>query len=222
MNGDLLCGHCTYKQAKHAVMNWHYSKKMPVGKLVSVGFWEHSKFIGCVIFGRGGSPAIGNPYKLCQTQCVELVRVALFRGHIAPTTRIISEALCYLKKTSPGIELVVSFADEEHGHHGGIYQAGNWYYDGLAQRVAGVGSNLLIHGKRMHTRSASTKYGTGDINWIRENVDVNAQRIRQFDKHKYIYPLTRRARKICESRKQPYPKPTQNNNDKTTRKKAQC
>ena len=46
---------CSYKAAKHAVMNWHYSKTMPIGKLVKIGVWEDDKFIGVVIFGLGAS-----------------------------------------------------------------------------------------------------------------------------------------------------------------------
>jgi len=35
-----------------------------------------------------------------------------------------------LKKHAKGLKLVVSYADFNQGHHGGIYQATNWIYVG--------------------------------------------------------------------------------------------
>ena len=43
----------THEAAKHSCVNWHYSKCLPAGKLVKIGAWENSKFIGVVIFSRG-------------------------------------------------------------------------------------------------------------------------------------------------------------------------
>ena len=37
--------------AKQAVFRWHYSRKMPIGKLAKIGVFENNKFIGCVISG---------------------------------------------------------------------------------------------------------------------------------------------------------------------------
>ena len=64
----LLIAPCSHEAAKYAVMNWHYSKTMPIGKLVKYGVWENDKFVGCVIFGRGASPHIGDLYGLKQNE----------------------------------------------------------------------------------------------------------------------------------------------------------
>ena len=37
----------SHEAAKFACVNWHYSKCLPIGKLVKVGVWEDSKYIGC-------------------------------------------------------------------------------------------------------------------------------------------------------------------------------
>ena len=68
---------CSYNAAKYAVMNWHYSKTMPVGKLVKIGVWEDCQFIGVVIYGRGANKSLGSQFKINQIQSCELVRVAL-------------------------------------------------------------------------------------------------------------------------------------------------
>ena len=74
---DLRVDWATHDAAKYACLNWHYSKCLPVGKLVKVGAWEYGKFIGVVIFGRGANHNIGKSFGLKQDECVELIRIAL-------------------------------------------------------------------------------------------------------------------------------------------------
>ena len=109
---------CSHEAAKHAVVNWHYSGSLPVGKSVKVGAWEDGKFIGVVIFAYGANNNIGKPYGLQQVECCELVRVAL-ANHKTAVSKIVAIALRFLKKHSPGVRLVVSYADTAQGHHGG-------------------------------------------------------------------------------------------------------
>ena len=56
----------THKAALPLAKNWHYKKCIPVGKLVKVGIWENEKFTGVVLFGRGATPNLGNPYSMTQ------------------------------------------------------------------------------------------------------------------------------------------------------------
>jgi len=46
---------CSHEAAKYAVEKWHYSRTMPVGKMVKIGVWEDSKFIGAVVFAQGNN-----------------------------------------------------------------------------------------------------------------------------------------------------------------------
>ena len=124
---ELQIDYCSHKASKYAVERWHYSKTLPVPPLVKIGVWENSKFIGVVIFSRGASCNLLKPYGLKQTEGCELTRVALNR-HKTPVTRIIKIAVLFLKKSSKNLRLIVSFADPKYGHHGGIYQGGNWIY----------------------------------------------------------------------------------------------
>jgi hypothetical protein len=113
----------THEAAKYACENWHYTKTIPVFKLVKIGVWENKKFIGVVLFGLGASATLSNQFNLDRTEVCELVRVALDK-HQSQVSRIIRLALVFLKKRCPKIKVVVSFADMNQGHHGGIYQAG--------------------------------------------------------------------------------------------------
>lgn len=112
---------CSYKAAKYAVEHWHYSQSLPVPPRTMFGVWEHGKFIGTVIFSRGASPELGRQYGLKQVEVCELTRVAL-NDHDAPVTQIVAAAIRALREHSPGLRLIVSFADPHYGHHGGIYQ----------------------------------------------------------------------------------------------------
>jgi hypothetical protein len=112
----------THEAAKYACVNWHYSKCLPVGKLVKVGAWENDKFIGVVVFGRGANKSLGEPYGCSQLECCELVRIAM-TDHITPVSKIMMIAIKFLKSAHKELKLIVSFADIEKGHHGGIYQA---------------------------------------------------------------------------------------------------
>ena len=188
-----------YAAAKYAVEHWHYSRRMPTGKMVRLGVWENDQFIGVVIFSRGATGNIGRPYGLPQTRICELTRIAL-RKHVTPVTRIVRIALKELKRTSPGMELVVSYADADQGHTGAIYRAGNWIYEGL--KNPGTMVAFRIHGKRVHPKTLHSKYGHGaqSLEWIREHLDPNAERIIGLGKHKYLYPLTGTMRATILSR----------------------
>ena len=152
---NLKIAWASHEAAKYACLNWHYSKCLPVGKLVKIGAWENDKFIGVVIFGRGANKSLGEPYKLDQTECCELVRIAL-TNHKTPVSRIMSIAIKLLKNIHKQLKLVISFADSEQNHHGGIYQATNWVYVGKTNSA----DEYLYKGKRWHGRAFRKSFGS--------------------------------------------------------------
>ena len=201
-NVDLRVDWCDHKAAEFAVMHWHYSKRMPSGKLVKIGAWENDKFIGCVIFGMGATPEIGKEFRLTQFEMCELVRVALTK-HITQTSQIVACAISMLRQQSPKLRMIVSFADTAQNHHGGIYQATNWLYSGAKEYHA-----YRVKGIVTHPRTLGTRYGVGgqSVDWLRANVDPKAERITMMAKHRYLYPLDRAMRKQIAPLAKPYPK----------------
>ncbi len=149
----------THESTLYACKNWHYSKSMPAGKTVKVGVWEDSVFIGAVIYSYGANNNAAKGFGLEQNECCHLTPVAL-RKHKTPVSRILSISLNFLKKNSPGIKLVFSYADKTNqNHHGGIYQANGWDYLGI-RKTADKGAYYIINGKKIHGRSARAKYGS--------------------------------------------------------------
>jgi len=195
---DLVVDWATYKAAKYACEHWHYSGCLPssLQKRVALGAWENGLFKGVVVFGHGANPSIGKPYGLTINQCVELTRIALNNNHISPVSRIVRLALRFLKKSQPGIRLVVSYADQGQGHHGGIYQAGNWIYVGSMKGVA----SLKYKGKVWHAKALRTSHPKLKIS------DPSVQKVPARDKHKYLMPLDNDTRKDIIHLAKPYPK----------------
>lgn len=180
---------CSFEAAKHAVLNWHYSKRMPAGKLARFGVWEDGKFIGAVVFGMGANNHIACPYGLKNHEVCELVRVAL-TDHSNTVTKIVALALRMLKLQYPGLKMVVSYADPSEGHHGGIYQAGNWIYLGTSKPdKVPVLDGRIAHGRTLSERVKRGTAKRSEVEWVSKP-----------GKHRYIYPLEPKLRKEWETK----------------------
>ena len=198
---DLRIDWATHAAAKYACEHWHYSGCMPAGKLVKVGAWESGKFVGVVLFGRGANNRLAGAYDLSQDQACELVRIAL-RKHESPVSRIVAQAMRFLKRQSEGLRVIVSYADPKQGHHGGIYQAGNWLYSGKSQAQR----ELFINGVFTHKRSAHAKYGTASPEKIAVKSGAKVERAPVEWKHVYLMPLDDAMRAQIAPLAKPYPK----------------
>ena len=198
---ELKIDWATHEAARFACENWHYSRCLPAGKLVKVGAWEDGKFIGVVLFGRGANNNMAQAYRLDQNEACELVRIALTK-HQSPVSRIASLAMRFLKNSNEGLRLIVSYADPKQGHHGGIYQAGNWCYAGpsKAQR------ELLIDGVHTHKRSVYAKYGTASLDVVKRLSGAKVEWAPIEWKHIYLMPLDAEMRDRIKPLARPYPK----------------
>jgi hypothetical protein len=200
---DLRIDWATHEAAKYACEAWHYSKSVPVPPLVKVGAWENSKFIGVVIFSRGANNNLLKPFGLCHTEGCELTRVAL-SNHKSTVSRVIRLALLFLKKNSPELRLVVSFADPSEGHHGGVYQAGNWIYTG---RQPPTVEYIAPDGKQWHGRMVSKDgrikvQGKYRACW---RID-QCTPVEKPGKHRYLMPLDEAMKAQIMPLAKPYPK----------------
>jgi len=118
---------------------------------------------------------------------------------------MLSIAVKIIHKKYPNLKLLVSFADTEQGHIGGIYQGQGWIYLGGKEESNG---RYIVNGESVHPRVLHLRYGFGgqSIPWLRANIDKNAVRIKTPVKHKYVYPLDREMRERILPLAQPYPK----------------
>ena len=190
---ELKLDWCSHKAAKYACEYWHYSRKIPINKLVKVGVWERDIFIGVVIYGLGASAQLHKQFNLTNTEVCELVRIALSE-HEAPVSRIISVSLKFLKKQCPGIRVVVSFADPSESHHGGIYQATNWIYTGKSS----VTIEYFFNGDWRHVTDVYKRLTGVAIKKLNSR--------KKQGKYRYVMPLDKEMRKQIEPLRKPYPK----------------
>jgi hypothetical protein len=193
--------------------NWHYSKSVPVPPLVKIGAWENGQFIGVILFSRGANNNLYKPYGLQQTEGCELTRVAL-RNHKLPVSKIMRHAITFLKKKCPGLKLIISFADPNQGHHGGIYQAGNWLYAG---KTSPSKQYFDKFGRQWHPRMIKPT-GWTVVNGIKRKCLKPDQctSISVPGKHRYLYPLTKEMHAKIQPLAQPYPKREKQANVGTT------
>jgi len=195
---DLKVDWCSYKAAKYAVENWHYSKTIPANKSNRFGIWENSIFIGSIIYGLGASPSLGKPYGLNIFETCELTRIAL-NGHSSCVSLLIAITLRLVKKRNPKLRLCISFADPYHEHYGGIYQAANWIYSGATKGASKM--IMLLDGSLIDPR----RYNGHGHNRA-SPMPAGAKELSMPSKHRYLYPLDKAMRRQIEKLRQPYPK----------------
>jgi len=191
---DLKIDWATYEAAKYAVKCWHYSGSLSSSRNVYIGAWEDGKFIGVVVFGLGsGNATNGKRYGLAKShEMAELTRIALNK-HETTVSRIVKIAIQFIKRQSPGLRMIISMADPMHGHHGGIYQAGNWIYTG---QTAEDYQYQLPDGRYVHHRTATS---------ILKSVTGRPKK-KLPGKYRYLMPLDEEMRKRIEPLRKPYPK----------------
>ena len=204
MKPELRLDFCNHEAARMACRRWHYSKKIPVGKLVKIGVWEGGTFIGAIIFGDGLLGPSGTVYGVDKFKVAEIVRIAL-REHVWPVSRMISFSIKLLRKRCPGIQLIVAFADQGQNHHGGIYQASNFIYAGESE--PGRMFRHKVTGRILHNRAVSVNGRRSHFGKMRkvprhdECEIVGGSR-----KNRYLLPLTPEMKIVVEKMRKPYPK----------------
>lgn len=189
------------KAIRYACMNFHYAKAVPNVGLAFAVFNSKNEWCGVICYGVGANQHISSEFGLAKGTAIELLRMAL-NGKQESTTKAMALSIRLLKKYASHVRLLVSYADGNQNHIGTIYQATNWYYIGEYADV--LGKKIL--GKIIHPRTIYSKYGTHSLEWLRKNVDKNAELVRGKSKYKYIYPLDKSLIPMCKRMAKPYPK----------------
>lgn len=191
------------KAIKYACLNFHYAKSVPSVQYGFNIYNDTEELCGVICYGGGATPNIGKPFGLAQGEILELVRVAL-NGKQKTTSECVSASLKELHRINPLIQMIISYADIDQEHAGTIYQATNWLY--LGRMNENTRSAFIINGKKMHPRTIGSMGGTQSLQWVRENLDKNAEEFISKGKHRYIYCFNKKLRKRWLKETLPYPK----------------
>lgn len=165
-------------EAVDLVKRFHYSRRVPsnvqfVGTLHDAGglFGDYGRAVAAVFFSI--------PPTRWSEPVLELSRLVRADRRV-PLTQLIARSCDALKRS--GNDLLVSFADRTHGHHGGVYQAASWAYAGCRDRNM---DGLVIDGVFWPGRTCNSRFGT------RSPVKVSAVLGREvtphYDEGKHLY-----------------------------------
>lgn len=122
----------------------------------------------------------------------ELSRLVRHEGPCPPLTGLIAEASRQAKQA--GAHLLVSFADAEQGHHGGVYRACSWNYAGMRDpRLDGFN----VNGRFVPARTANALWGTSSPEKLAKK---GLQAEAHFDEGKHLYwrALTKQGRVLAD------------------------
>lgn len=136
------------------VRDFHYSRRLPANIQHCYCARE-----GGGLFGDFGPIRAAIVFTIPPTrwkeEVIELARLVRDPTFREPLSRLIAFACTRLRLN--GWALAVSFADATQGHHGGIYQAAGWNYDGQRERAM---DGLMIDGEFKPGRSCNSTWGT--------------------------------------------------------------
>lgn len=194
-------------EATSLVMRYHYSRRWP----------SNVQFVGTMhapggLFGTCGECLAAIVFSIPPTRwslpVLELSRLVRVESERVPLTRLIRLAVLHVKRRGLD-DLLISFADWTQKHHGGVYQAAGWNYDGLREpRMDGV----IVDGAFVPGRSANSVWDTQSPRKLAEiGIDADPH----FDDGKYLYWKALNAAGEFKAlrlglRKRKYPKPGKN------------
>ena len=162
--------------------------------LFTEGNFGLPKMIGAMMYAHPSMPATAAKYNpINPDKCLELRRLVCIDDTPKNTESYFIGQTFKLLKRDTDMEVIVSFADQHHGHTGVIYKATNFDYLGETAK----GRILMVDGKEMHSRSLNQldrpygrelnrRYKAGDENifWKKTN-----------PKHIYVYYLNKKIKR---------------------------
>lgn len=197
------------REARALVERFHYSKRWPSNVQICVTAHNPGGLFGDI--GEAVAACVfAVPPVRWSEDVLELSRLVRNEKQ-TPLTPLISFA-CKQAKLK-GSNLLVSFADNTHSHHGGIYQAASWAYHGMRPpRIDGI----LVDGRFINARQCLHLYGStfSTIGVFNRLVGVVKGRevLPHMDSGKYLYwramnKVGRRKATRLGLETKPYPKP---------------
>ena len=201
------------KLAMTLIKDFHYLKGLS-HTCQSFGSFINGDLIGVVCFAVPVSENVrsclfGPKYK---DHVRELTRLCLHPQCPIPASKIVSESIksfVKYRKEHQQIPIhgLISFADTNHGHHGGVYQSMSWLYIGTSEYIRNIytDQNGRIRSSRQNGVEISPAFAQ-KLGW-------NHQRAKTI-KHRYSKILGSKTQKRYFKSKlkyetQSYPKPNQ-------------
>jgi len=169
-------------EAERQIVAGHYLHSVPSGKTWYVRFGD-----AIVVWSIPANKNIGVYLLGHEANVWELARLWAPDGHEPNLlTKAIAAAVVALRRMERP-HLLVSYADPNVGHMGGIYRAASWIYDGQTDETRTWTDSF---GHRVGRRSMHSS----KINLTHSEIEAAGwTRIAAEGKHRYVRPLSKRA-----------------------------
>jgi hypothetical protein len=199
--------------AKKIIIENHYSRKWSSCRY-AIGLFDKEILIGVAVYGFpvGRQTVKSITANLQNNEVLELTRLWLVDE--APKNSesyFLGKTFDWLRKNT-NIKVLISYSDPMQDHLGIIYQATNWLYQGNNTMLI-KGYLHKINGEIMHPRTVVALYGTTKVDELKK-IDSKYERIEMKKKHRYLYILNKKDRKLIISELKhkviPYPKDNTN------------
>lgn len=161
---------------------------------------ENEQLIGCMTYGHPVSnrtvDSIVDDLQL--DEVLELTRLVCLDGYGKNLeSYVIAQSFDWIRTNDPKVKVLVSYADPEQAHTGGIYRATNWLYQGcgLTKLMPDYSIKLEETGQWMHSRTVSAKFGNKNIESLAKKIGRTFWRKEETSKHRYIYFLCNKKEK---------------------------
>lgn len=183
--------------ARQIIRDNHYTRCVPSGKSHYYRF-EDAIVVYSIPANRFASRAVLG----VDGRVWELTRLWAPDGHAA---NLLTRAIAHTARDVARIErldAIVSYADPNAGHHGGVYQAASWTYQGQSTE----GRGYVDASGHMHARR---KFHSGGTHMNKAEIEASGFRqVKLSGKHRYARGFTKLATRIIGGSTQPYPKPS--------------
>lgn len=225
--------------AKDIIVKNHYTHKWSLcsvalgvfqkNEVDTTSFFDNDdeKLIGCIIYGnpvgRSAAASISNELKI--DEVYELVRlwIADVPNSKNMESYCLGQSFHWLRKNRPKIKALLSYADNEAGHTGVIYQSTNWLYQGNSQLALMPNYSVSLTGPDVgyewtHSRTVSERYGSHNVDHLKKQIGQTFWRKKESSKHRYIYILANGKEKQnlirnLKHKTYPYPKKDVHNDE---------
>jgi hypothetical protein len=197
--------------AREFVQKHHYTRKFSSTRYALGVFYkedsdhmffsgDNETLIGCMTYGHPVSnrtvDSIADGIQL--DEVLELTRLVCLDGYGKNLeSYVIGQSFEWLKKNDTRVKVLVSYADPEQSHTGGIYRATNWLYQGCgaSKLMPDYSIKLEETGMWIHSRTVSAKFGNKSIENLARVIGHTFWRKEETSKHRYIYFLCNKKEK---------------------------
>lgn len=168
----------------------HYTHSVPSGKRLVYAFED-----AIVLFAIPANNNISNWLLGKRNVVWELARLWAPDNHRANLlTEALANATRRFRADQPAVEALVSYADPNVGHLGGVYRAASWVYLGQCEEsrnYRGAGGEIVSR-RAFHSGSRSLRKA--------EIEALGFTELKLPGKHRFARGLTRKARRVIEGK----------------------